>query len=471
MADAITQLPPGFVLDQPTPGDLPPGFVLDKPAPAEVLEDTGITDEGFQIAFDPLAERGTILPIGRTAEGEVELATPEFIKGPIESFSRIIESISTGEISPVDLVEVGFIASPAVAGRLAMAIAKPTVIGRAGEALAARAEAQTVREQAEFLDDLVSPKQTSAVKIDRVLRTSEPNILTGRTVEPTAFERDMADAVGNVPGISKKNTMLDNIRLIDDEVTAESKRLVDALKKTDVIIPKREFDLELDLAIKRLQENPLIVGDAAKTALKVVNKMKQIVEKNTGTGSGLLKSRKELDAFIKKQRPKIFDPAQESALSTAVREVRQTTNKFIDDRAIDVDVKNSLKKQSSLLSAIDNIKPKVADEGRTAIERLFQRVSTIIPIKDKIASDLSAVIAAMSFVGTSIVEPKILVSAIAAGAGIGGFKALKSPAPKKALSQLLKITDQAIRKTKDSDLISQLRLDRAVLVEILDQQE
>ena len=52
-----------------------------------------------------------------------------------------------------------------------------------------------------------------------------------------------------------------------------------------------------------------------------------------------------------------------------------------------------------------------------------------------------------------------------------GGKAILSPQTKKALGQLLKLTDSAIRKTRDKNLIRQMRLDRALIVELLKSEE
>lgn len=341
----------------------------------------------------------------------------------------------------------------------------PTILGRAAEGFTQRAEAQTARSQVEFLDDLVRPKQTAAVRSEQIRRTTEGGAFSGRTVQPSAAESAMADAVGSVQGVTSNNTMLNNLNLIDKEVRIEADALKKALSKNDIIVPRAEFTGALDDAIVRLGENPTLVGDAARSASRVMDKMKSIVAKNKSTGSGLLQSRKELDAWIKTQKPKIFDPAQESALSTAVREIRQTTNDFIDQRVVNVGVKQSLARQSNLLRSVENIAPKAAEEASNGALRLFQNIAKAIPIKGDAAQKIVTGLGIGGLGVAATMVPFMTKIAIGGGTLVIGGKIVASPATKKGVSTLLRLADEAIKKTKDPRLLLELRADRAALAE------
>jgi hypothetical protein len=56
--------------------------------------------------------------------------------------------------------------------------------------------------------------------------------------------------------------------------------------------------------------------------------------------------------------------------------------------------------------------------------------------------------------------------ALTAGIGYVGAKAVMAPATRKALGKTIRFMDEAIQRTTDPALISQLRADRAALVEI-----
>ena len=70
------------------------------------------------------------------------------------------------------------------------------------------------------------------------------------------------------------------------------------------------------------------------------------------------------------------------------QQITNATNDFIAKTAPDVNVKQSLRKQSNLYSALDNIAPKAADEAGNAISRLWQNTKNVIPIKSDIGKGL-----------------------------------------------------------------------------------
>ena len=149
-----------------------------------------------------------------------------------------------------------------------------------------------------------------------------------------------------------------------------------------VTIPKGEYISELNKTVARLEENALLTGDAQVTAQKIVRKMKMLVAENKGNASGLLKARKQLDEWVKAQKGAgIFDPNRENAISISLREIRQSTNDFIDARATNVGVKDSLRRQAALFNAMENMTPKVADEAATRFGRAWQKMSRVLPIR------------------------------------------------------------------------------------------
>ena len=86
---------------------------------------------------------------------------------------------------------------------------------------------------------------------------------------------------------------------------------------------------------------------------KLLNKMISLIEENKGSGSGVLKARKAYDAWVKSQKPKVFSAETENAFSIANREIRQTLNTILDEKAVSVSVKEELKSQSNLFNAPD----------------------------------------------------------------------------------------------------------------------
>lgn len=531
MADALTQLPEGFVLDKviPTFQGLPEGFVLDESAEPEVVaeeerpgfiervstdvedrmrlaeEIKGFTERGEQTLAESVLQltgkvgAGTILDfLGEVVISGVEglsAITPDIIEDPlVESVTKAAHLFLETDLGKAGLeaaqagmetwnefraenpraarniesvVDIGLLIAPVKARPKIKA--QPTLAGRAAKTLEEAAVKQTARQKADFVDDLILPKPTAAVRAEQVARTTEEGLLGTKKTGLSAGERAMADEVSLIEGVGANKTLQGNYTTISNEVANEARTLKDLLRKNDVIIPRREFAAELDTAIARLGENPLLVGDAATTATKVVDKMKQIVAKNPGTASGLLKSRKELDRWIGTQKPKIFDPNQETALSIAVREIRQSTNDFIDERAVNVDVKDSLKKQSTLLKAMDNIAPKAASEADNAILRAWQSANRVLGLRGEFNQTMAALFGLGGLGASAMFAPVFTKLALGGVVTYAAGKAVLSPSAKRGVSKLLGAVDRAIRTSKDQVLIAQLRLDRAAMVEILKQ--
>ena len=142
---------------------------------------------------------------------------------------------------------------------------------------------------------------------------------------------------------------------------------------------------------------------------RLIEGAKKIIEKNEGKGSGLLKARKEYDAWVLSQKPKAFDATAENAFTVANNTVRDTLNTILDDNATNLGIKDSLRKQFNLYKAMENIAPKAAEEANTPITRAMQRIGQTLGTKNKI------------------------VQAIAAAVGIGGLGAAATFAPAAAV--------------------------------------
>src|SRR3990167_8257193 len=261
-----------------------------------------------------------------------------------------------------------------------------------------------------FAQELVMPIETKAVKLAQVKRTTEAGGLFKKDiVAPTVLETASAKEVAQISGISPKNTYQKNFNIVRDFNIQQAKQLESDISTYDFIIPKQEIISKLNKAAETLQENPLIVGDAEKMAGRLIEGAKKIIEKNEGKGSGLLKARKEYDAWVLSQKPKAFDATAENAFTVANNTVRDTLNTILDDNATNLGIKDSLRKQFNLYKAMENIAPKAAEEANTPITRAMQRIGQTLGTKNKI------------------------VQAIAAAVGIGGLGAAATFAPAAAV--------------------------------------
>lgn len=341
---------------------------------------------------------------------------------------------------------------------------RTSFVTKIGEAIKAKGVAQNAQKKLDFVQDLILPKQTAKARADQVARTTEEGVLNTKKVQPSIAESKMIDEVSKIEGVASNKSLQANFNVIQQANRAEAEALKKMLAKNDVIFPRKEFKAAIKAVRENLKNNPLIVGDAAKTADKIIKKFDQILLQNKSTGSGLLQARKQLDDFVRSQKgDKAFDPSMENALSIAVREIRQTTNDFLATKAKDVPVKESLAKQSSLFRAMDNIAPKAADEAGNAISRAIQKLESKIPLKGQLASDLALIGLGGSSIAAIITNPALVGTALL---GAASLKGAKSAGAKKFVGNLINRIDKAI--VNSPQIAAELRVDRAALVELLE---
>lgn len=456
---------------------------------AQAGESVAATQRGEQTKAEEIFQRfskagvGTMLDV--MGEGAVSgfRALPDVVEQPLRQAGSFVAEQVAPVVQPVVEAYEDFAKNNPRAARntesagnlLAMfapikgkpALMKQTPFGKVGSKLEKVAATQAKQRKGEFALDLVKPKQTASVREAQVGRTVEEGFKRNKVVAPTPREAEIAKELSRLP-IDKGKTLQGNYNVISKEVTKEARRLENRLKRKDVVFPRKEYFAKLNGAMQRLSENPELVGDAAKSAEKIIQKMQSIVQSKKSSASGLLQARKELDAWIRSQKgAAAFDPKYENAMTIAIREIRKTTNDFIDTKATDVGVKSSLRRQSNLFNAMDNIAPKAADEATNRIARLWQNVSNIVPINNDLTRNIVTTLG-LGVVGGATALSPLVGGAVAAGYGINKLqKFARSPAAKRGLATLLNQTDRAIRVTKDKQLIQQLRADRAALIEIM----
>lgn len=246
-------------------------------------------------------------------------------------------------------------------------------------------------EQPNFVDNLITPK-LSPDKLSSVMKTgkvTEGQGLLGQRELSNAIPgfQDIKSAVAEVPGISPRNTNLENLNLIHNEIGTVAKDLESQVGQEKSFFSPNQFKSLMNDVKSSLGENPTIVGDAETAASKVATKFQSLVAENGYNPKGLLLARKALDKWILSQKgAKVFSPATESGITTAVGEIRQAGNNFLADISPNTAVKALLKKQANLYRAIDAIAPKAATEGNSLISQ-FIKAHPVLVKAGKIVSE------------------------------------------------------------------------------------
>lgn len=367
------------------------------------------------------------------------------------------------------VVDIGLVTAPPLrASRVGrIRTSQERFLQRAGESLTQGGEAQALNVRNSFIDDLIRPKQTAKVRAEQTARTTEEGLLRSKVVEPSAAEQVIAAEVRTIPGVAENKTLQGNLNVIREELGAEAEILLAELRQSPARISHTEVEKSLDLVRRNLESIPTVTGDAAKTSNKLIDAALGFVRKNPQTSAGLLKARQQFDSFLTGQkRNALGDVPLENALTLASRDVRQAMNNLIQIKNPSTGVRTSLARQSNMFRAMDNIAPKAADEAANVIHRAWQNALKILPFRGEFNQMMAAGFGIGGLGASALFAPaftKIL--------GFGGLayfsgKAITSPAAKKALGALIKKTDDAIAVATNPEMLTQLRLDRGLLVQL-----
>lgn len=331
------------------------------------------------------------------------------------------------------------------------------------EALEQSAKKTVMRKADEFAEELVSPVKNKKQVIDDISkwRVQEWGVFKGRTRKPTKWDIAIATEVKKIEGVWPWKTVLENNNLILDQIGKLDDDLISKIEANDVLIPKKETMSAIKRVKTRLADNPLLVWDAEKIAQKMINKFEAIVKDNPWKASGLLKSRRDFDAWIKTQKwTNVFDPKNESALTIALREIRTTANDLADTKAVNVDLKDTLKRQSNLFRAVEQTAPKARLEAWSAVWRLMQKVRKATGLKWELVTWLWLI-----WWGALATFAPVVAGLWAAWLWAAGImRGLLSPATRKALWKTLQALDIAIQKWPSVEL----QLLREEVQELLD---
>ncbi len=275
-----------------------------------------------------------------------------------------------------------------VAGGVRGALAGGVVGGAVGGATSAlgagvqKYQASTAKQDP--IDKLITPeiKGKSGLNAIKSGKVVENTGLTGSRDYTGALPNydAMKESVAQVPGLvdNKGNligTHLQSVNTIHEAIGTTAQDLRSQLRASKVSFTPQEFNKYLTQVKSELSDNPSIVGDAEKSASKIISKFKSLVATHGYTPEGLLDARQGLDTWISSQKGgAVFNPTTENAISIALRGVRQGGNTFLSDLVPDVAVKQMLAHQTNLYDAIDNIAPKALKEGGSLLERLVGKI-------------------------------------------------------------------------------------------------
>ena len=260
----------------------------------------------------------------------------------------------------------------------------------------------------------------------------EPNALGRDEYAQTPFEVQMLDDLESVDGLNPRKSYAQNFNVLNDTVEDLRKDLDKKLLYADQI-PTRNVKSSVADAVDSIESSASLRGDAKALAKDIYKEYAKRLDKLDEAGTirpgALLQLRRDLDRWITEgnTKGKVWDPQTLSAQAIATKAIRDQINKLVISASDNVDVAESLRKQSSLLTARDQIAPKYYREPKTGVGRAVAKVET--------ETGLGAPQTPLALVANLQYWP-----AVAAGVGMSGYSlgknALRSGAAAgKALGQ------------------------------------
>lgn len=413
---------------------------------------------GMSAAYGALPE-GVRQPINKFA-GNVAQTVGDKYKAAIEGLAdtRIGKAIGEyGMESPQlregmqeasgNLGAIAKMASFVPAGKAATAATKPVAnvasegLGKTGQMLVKSADKSVDAARTEFATKLYTPKETptAVAKMAGDIEVSGWN--QAQKYAPESYKAEAITALKELP-VKPSNTLQKNYNIVKDAVNSEAQKLSSTLVQTPVKYKPQYLNDKIDNGFNSLLKDPLIVGDAETIAARVAQKAKEIATNNPNTPEGLLKSRQEFDAWARSKKGGVFD-ANDTALSASVKQTRNIMNQALDEIAPNAAVRDSLRKQSYYLDAMDNMATKLSSAPKT---RAAQIARSIIPdnLRARIGSG-SSFIAGGAIGASSSALPALVAPAVGAATGYGLYKATVAPSTRKALGKAIMASGKIIK--------------------------
>ena len=290
------------------------------------------------------------------------------------------------------------------------------------------------------------------------------------TYDPDAgYTRDNIDIIAEIPKVDPKKTYTYNSNVIEKARQAEQKKLESILGRTPVVVDSDVVTQELGKRAGALLSSPEFKTMDATLQKKTEVIFKEAVRRiQSGDGSllDLLQARRDVDSFIGRQKLGL-DRNQASTLDLARKAVNGSLNDIIAELSDNVAVKQSLRKQSAMISALDIVNSKRAEDGRTVIARFKQNYGAYIP------QTFAARAATATFAAGAFMQNWPLMTAAAvSGLAFAGGKAVFTPEAKVLLGSMIKGAGDAIKAAEKAgalDVVEQMKADRLVLISLLNE--
>lgn len=458
----------GFITDIQTAGQVA-GGVFDVLGETLTLGAKGISFVTPDFIKDPIKE-GWAAGVDFITNSPKSMEALKAVEGGVESYGEWKKENPESALTLESVVNLGLLFAPVPKGGKVkgnpdfVGASKPTVTEKVGQVMIDASGKQIKDRSAKKAMDLIVPKSGVPEQTKEVSKMG----FKYNVVKPTPQEQKIVETVASIK-IPQSASNQRSLNLIDDAIEAEAKTLERQVASSKEAIPLSEsFRLLDEVAVNTKNTDAFVAtNQLGKMVDDVVVKAKSLLKENPQTPLGVLKTRKELDAYVRSYKAnKSAFPSQdnvETALSIAVRDVRSALNTKVAETVPRANVLARLEKQSNLYRAKVPVIEKAKNDASNSIGRIWQNVTGVTGLK------MPSTPLAIGITGAALAG---WLPAIIGGVGVGiagraVYRGTISPELKKFLGQTLIASSKAIKQAKNPETIKQLRADRALIIELL----
>ena len=373
-------------------------------------------------------------------------------------------------------------------------------LGDVGEKIIKKGQEVSDKDIVNRSNDLMSPPNWATKKSDLGGKLVAKGMFQIKSYELAPIEQKSADLLAKLAGIGGgrkiidlKRTNVTNTTKVDNLISLKAADLKKKLERnpTKINVDKVLTDIGNEVTEKVKKESLFgskLTKEERKYAGAILGTAIDQIKKNKPTSAGLLQARQDIDKLIRKDAPQMFEAVTSNNMSVQrqiTRIVRNAINDAIDaenkgeqllirkgeklpdskkDSPRVVDVKGSLDEQSTLFFMRDRFEEKALLEETGPIGRNLANVNAITGAQ--FPTTPLAVIATGSVAGGFFLgfAPEIALGA----ASFAVYKALNKGKGTKFLGNLLKQTSKAMKKTVNPEMLAQLKADRLILIDLLE---
>lgn len=297
----------------------------------------------------------------------------------------------------------------------------------------------------------------------------EKGLLRSQEWQPKPKDLEVIDTLSNIKTVNPNRSYTYNYRSLQKDIDSSKTKVDNMIASQNKPIEKSELQSKMLEAINEFKTDPvfsLATGDAQKIASNLGETALRLVEKHGSDLKGILAARREFDKTLSQASANILGADSASGRALAAKSIRTILNDALKDNTVGDDLHNLLNRQHNSFLAMDAMSNKRAKELSNSLKRLTDGIRDVADLPKSplaLAATGTAAVGILGGVGTA-------AGTVAVGTGLyGAYQALKPKRSLKALTTLLSGVDKAIGKTTDPNALKQLRLDRIVLVDYINQ--